>query len=1286
MNPLFSHALGLGLLSTLMGAIGIAVPAQAQLPENTQSSGGDSSNWQTGAVPVAPSADVLSTVDASPQTSLMIAEAVDSVMPVGLDHSSAAGELDGSADNAGADSLGATTGVDSEDRAADRVLPITLPTAIRPETLNDSSESLEAGSDGELANRRENTELFESAPWRHQVPLNPPPTESLEPVTPAAEGAEYTLTVIPEREIQIPANGRSTLTVIGTITNAEGQPIDRDVVVTLSSTAGEFIGADYDTDRGGFQVLARQGQFEATLRSGLDAQQVTIQATADGREVRGLEPNETRQSYPRLLSSTQVTFFTDLRPTLISGVVDLRIGRGGTNLLGSFRDFLSPESLNRDVAVDVQAGIFGTGSIGDWLFTGAYNSQRGLNDRCDGGSLYRDVQFCDQTYAVYGDSSTTNFLTPSTDSLYLRFQRDSLAPDASPDYFMWGDYGTQEFAGASQNYTATVRELHGFKGNFTFGNGLQITALYGDNVRPFQRDTIAPDGTSGYYFLSRRLLLRGSENVFIETEEINRPGTVISREPLYRGVDYEIDYDRGTLLFRQPISAIDLNPLGTTLVRRIVATYQVDDPNNRGSLYAGRLQYRPSGDGGLLVGATLLTEDQGIQDFTLYGFDLLLPLGDEGQIVGEFARSSNSASAVSNRGNAYRLEIAGSPFSGVTGQAYYRSTDTGFSNTATSSFRPGQTRWGAQVLAQVGEQTQLRALVDQESNFGPTPAVETTAAGLLQPGLNPNLGPNVDNTLTEFRGGVIQQFGSATLGIDYVNRNRTDRIGAQAASSSQVVSRFNLPITGTLNFLAQSEINLAESDPLYPTRNTVGLEWALQPGVSLRLAQQFISGGQGPSSITSLDSIVSYDLDDNTTLTNRYSLLGGYNGITGQGAVGLNHRLVLAPGLRATVGFERIFGDAFNLTGAGQQFAQPFAVGSGGSALGLQASTTYSVGLEYTDNPNWQASGRVEYRDSPGSSNLVLGAAAAGRFTEALTGLARFELGNFANQTITDQLGNSSNLRLGLAYRNPYSDTFNGLFSYEFRNNPSSTPDNIVFGNRGESQDHTLALEGIYAPNWQWEFYGKYALRYSTANLAQDLGVSNSIHLAQFRANYRFAYRWDVGGEVRWIGQPTIGYNETGFAVEAGYYLTPDIRLGLGYSFGRANDGSFIGGGGFRSASGPYFGITAKVNQLFNGFGVQPISPPQQQDSYVDSVQAEAVPEELPSTQSLDQVLPNESSRSPVDGADRQSRLWLDGEFLTADFSNIEVLNLDFLNPEFLNMEEPPEVVPAMSAVPGGEQ
>ncbi|TVQ09205.1 MAG: TonB-dependent receptor [Leptolyngbya sp. DLM2.Bin27] len=1170
-----SRSLGLGLLSTLTGALGVMLPSQAA-PEalgraaDLDISGSQGAAVDTVTLPLpesAPAAIDRSLVPGTPPSDPFTDPFTEQSSPW--------------------------------DRPEQAIAEATiLPLGYLPE-VSEAGLGLPTTA-LPLANRRENSELFEFTFDGDQLPLSPPPTQPLRPVVPQPEAMAYRLTLTPAREVQIPANGRSALTLVGAVTTAAGQPLDGDVVVTLTSSAGEFIGADYDRDRAGFQVLARRGQFEAQLRSTLDAQPATVRATIDTLTLREFDPT-LRPGYPALEATTQVSFFTDLRPTIISGVVDFRVGRGGTNLLGSFRDFLNPDSLNQDVEVSFTTGLFATGAVGDWLFTGAYNNTRGLNDRCDGRSLYRDLQACDQIYPVYGDSSTTAFLTPSIDSLYLRFQRDSLVPDAGPDYFMWGDYGTQEFAGRSQQFTATVRELHGFKGNYTFGNGLQLTALYGDNVRPFQRDTIAPDGTSGYYFLSRRLVLRGSENVFIEAEEFNRPGTVLERTPLYRGADYDIDYDRGTLRFRQPVRAIDINPLGTTLVRRIVVTYQVEDASVRGSLYAGRLQYQPGGESGGLVGASLLSENQGAQDFTLYGVDFLWPLGDRGEITGEFARSTFNAGTVNNEGNAYRIELSGTPLAGVTGQAYYRATDSGFNNSATSTFRPGQTRWGGQVQAQIGPQTQLRALVDQERNLGSATAIQTSAAGMLRPGQTAIQGGVVDNTLTELRAGIAQQLGSATLGIDFVNRNRDDRVNNTSTNANQLVSRLNLPLTATLNALAQSELNLGTTDPLYPTRNTVGLEWAVQPGVSLRLAQQFLSGGTGPSSITSLDTLVDYELDDNTTLTNRYSLLGGYNGITGQGAIGLNHRLVLAPGLRANFGFERIFGDGFNLTGAGQPFAQPFAVGQGGtSALGLQAATVYSVGLEYTDNPDWQASGRLEYRDSPGSNNLVLGAAAAGRLTDSLTGLARFDLGNFANQTLTDQLGNSSTLRLGLAYRNPVSDQFNGLLSYQYRQNPSSTPDSLLQGTSSEARDHTLALEGIYAPNYQWEFYGKYALRASSVNLADNFGFSNSIHLAQLRATYRFAFRWDVGGEVRYVGQPVIGYNETGFALEAGYYLTPDVRLGLGYSFGAANDGSFIGGGGYRSASGPYFGITAKVNQLFNRFGVQPVSPPQQQDSYVD--------------------------------------------------------------------------------------
>ncbi|NEQ31611.1 MAG: TonB-dependent receptor [Leptolyngbya sp. SIO4C5] len=1105
----------------------------------------------------------------------------------------------------------------------------------RPETTAAALRELSAAAEADFSARPvvADTEP-ETTPLVVQTP-DEPANEAIEPVifnepgteTPFADVVDEFPSPLLEAETElqirlraaeqptVPANGRSLLPLEGQISGPDGEPIERDVVVTLTASAGEFVGADYNRDRAGFQVLARQGQFQAQLRSTLEAQQVQLRAAADGLEARGLDPDEVSQSYPELATYTYVQFTTDLRPSLVSGVIDLRIGPGATDFWGSFRDFLNPGDIDDDFEIDLDTSLFAIGSFGEWQFTGAFNSDRALNERCDGSnSLFRDVQFCEQTYPVYGDSSSNDFLTPSTDSFYVRFQRDSEIPGAEPDYFMWGDFNTQELNRPSQTFTGITRQLHGFKGNYTFGNGFQLTALYANNIRAFQRDAIAPDGTSGFYFLSRRLVLRGSENVFLEVEELNRPGTVLERRPLYRGSDYDIDYDRGTLLFRQPVYATEVNTLGDILVRRIIVTYQVDNPNDGdGNLYAGRLQY--TFNTGLSaedswLGATAVIEDQGIRDFTLFGFDALLPLGDSGELVAEIARSTFDVGAADDSaGNAYRFEAVGDITNGIRARAYLSAADSGFTNTATTSFRPGQTRWGGELAARLSPDTVLAFQIDQEDNEGRAPQVLNSVNDLFSPGRETVLGDRVDNRLTTFRAGIQQQLGSAVLGFDWIHRDREDKIANTDAVTDQLVSRFTLPITSDLRFLAQGELNLSDDeDPLYPDRTRIGLEWQVQPGVTMTLSQQFAFSGEEPRSITRLDTNARYELDDNTSLTQRYSLLGGFNGVTGQGAIGLNHRLILAPGLRGTLGFERIYGDAFNLTGSGRQFAQPFAVGQNNTALGLQSSTAFSAGLEYTDNPDFQASARIEHRssDDGGDSNTVLTAAVGGRVTPALTTLFRYRQANYANQLITDELDDSVSLKLGLAYRNPVSDVFNGLLSYEYRRNPATTPNTILFGAGDDAKDHTLALEGIYAPSWRWEFYSKYALRYSAATLADDFEYSNAIHLGQIRATHRFAYRWDITGEARWIGQPRVSYNEIGFAAELGYYLTPDLRLGVGYSFGEANDNSFVGGGGYRSQSGPYLGITFKVNELFNDFGLQMVSPPQQQESYVDSAAAEA--------------------------------------------------------------------------------
>ncbi|MBW4488713.1 MAG: OprO/OprP family phosphate-selective porin [Trichocoleus desertorum ATA4-8-CV12] len=1092
------------------------------------------------------------------------------------------------------------------------------PTVVAPV----SSVALPSTTSSLTAQAPENSQESQS-PEASEAPTNNNPTsgntETTAPTLPAArisQSRTIRLEISPVDDPRVVADGRSTVTLQGRLLNQQGELLSVNAIATLTASAGQFVGADQDPDRLGFQVVVQQGQFTAQLQSTLEAQKVRVRAAVDLEdESDSSAPTETllqpsggiatpTGQIEEIEAYTQVEFITNLRPSLVTGSVNLRIGPGGTDFYDSFRDFLDPELLDDDTRVDVNAAVFGIGAVGEWLFTGAYNSQRSLNETCDGTNrLFRDIQFCEQNYPVYGDSSTSTYLTPSTDSVYLRFERTSPVAGAEPDYGMWGDYNTLEFARTSQLFTATNRQLHGFKGNYNLGN-LQATLLYGNNIQGFQRDTLVPDGTSGYYFLSRRLVIPGSENVFLETEEINRPGTVLERKALNRGPDYEIDYDRGSLIFRRPILAVELNPLGQSLVRRIVITYQHETAGDGDTnLYAGRLQYNFSRkfDRESWTGFSYLREDQGAQDFELYGLDFFFPLGTDGQLMGEVARSSYDSLFRGNlTGSAYRLELSGKITSAIAGQAYYRSVDEGFNNNATVSFTPGQTRYGAALATALSDTTKLSFLFDRETNYGIAPLVRTTIPDLFNPAPEPIPGSAVNNTLTTFSAGVQQKLGSADLSLEWVNRDREDRATPELfeGDASQLVSRFALPLTESLTFKAQNELNLGEIDPLYPDRTTFGLDWAAYPGVTVRLAHQLSSGGLlGDTSITSLDTILEHYLSENTSITGRYSVLSGFNGFTGQGAVGLNHRWAIAPGLRLNLSYEHIFSNLLGRTAAGERFAQPFATGQGAAALGLLSGDSYGVGLEYTDNPNFKASARFEHRTSSAGSNTVISAAAAGKVSPALTALARYQQASASNQLLA-VLGDTANFKLGLAYRDPRSDRFNALLRYEYRLNPATSPETFLFGRRDDdATDHLFAAEAIYAPDWRWEFYGKYALRNSTSYRAQDLSNTNTISLAQLRTTYRLGYRMDVAGEVRWLTQPATDYSELGWVVEAGYYLTPNLRLAAGYSFGDVDDRDFNGD---RSRGGLYLGLNLKLNELFDGFGLQKTTPRQQQESQVN--------------------------------------------------------------------------------------
>ena len=969
-------------------------------------------------------------------------------------------------------------------------------------------------------------------------------------------------------EAHIPADGNSIATVKGQFVDKEGATAIWNEIVTLNSSEGKFVGTDLDPDRPGFQVRTNEGEFAASLQAGYDAEKVTIKA-----EARELE------------AYTQIQFKNTLRSQpLLTGFAKLRLGAGGTDYYDNFRDFL-PLDEDNSTTVDFDSAAFITGSLGRWTYTGAYNSDRPLNEDSRGENrLFRSYSSTEEQYPIYGDSSTTEVVTPSIDRVYFRLERNSKVELADTDYFMWGDYNTEEFATEAQEFSAISRQLHGFKSNYNLG-GLQLNALYANSLEGFQRDTIAPDGTSGFYFLSRRLLVPGSEDVYVELTPLNDPGNVVARESLSLNIDYEIDYDRGTLLFKDPVNKTRVDADGNILTQQIIVTYQFESEASDSDLFAGRVRYHfdRNFDHPIWLGGTYINEDREDQDFELYGFDALISLGSWGVVSGEYAKSENQTIFADANGSAYRFEGEVKFSQNILGKAYYRQADAGFANNATLSFVPGQIRYGSELTAKVARNTSLRFLYERQENDGVAPRPLNEFEDFLDLETDSVPGSTVDNSLSTITAGVQQRFGEADLSLDLTHRDRQDDTTTSSldSTSTQLRSRFSIPIINKLNFHALSDLTISDNtDSVFSDRLGVGLDYEFYSGLSLVLNHQwFTRGSQAGEALTTLGIQGEYEPWANATLTGKYGITNGVAGINNTGSIGMQQKIPLTAGLDLDLNYERTFND-FDRDGTGRQFARPFGVGQSASALGFESGSTYSVGLSYSDNPNFTASAKYQYSNGESGSNTVISGDVTGKLNNSLTSLFSYNQASSANQTF--DIGTTRDIRLGLAYRNPKQDKFNALLRYEYEENGGLIPETILLGDGTGSKDHLFAGEIIYAPNWRWEFYSKLAYRNSRTFVANDFVSKSNITLGQFRTTYRLNYHMDLVGEARGIWQPSADYTESGFLLEAGYYLSPELRLSAGYVFGSADDEDFTG---TRSAGGPYFGMTVKLNGLLDGFG-----------------------------------------------------------------------------------------------------
>lgn len=265
----------------------------------------------------------------------------------------------------------------------------------------------------------------------------------------------------------------------------------------------------------------------------------------------------------------------------------------------------------------------------------------------------------DRFYPTAGDSSVEVFGADRQGPVYARV-------DGPWGFALYGDFAT----GFDRTELARYdRRLPGTAARVRRGP-VVLEAFAASTDQRVARDLFEPDGTSGPYLLTKRPVVARSESVVIETRDRIRTDEVISRRVLRPDLDYALDSDAGTILFRGPVAPFDrdLQPV------RVVVVYEVRDGGEEVGAGGVRVAYRRGER--VEAGVSAVQERREGEDFGLYGADLVFRPRPGTHLRAEVAASDDGgvgATAVAVEGSS-RLER------GVTLEAAYRDIPAEFSN------------------------------------------------------------------------------------------------------------------------------------------------------------------------------------------------------------------------------------------------------------------------------------------------------------------------------------------------------------------------------------------------------------------------------------------------------------------------------------------------------------------------------------------------------------------------------------------------------------------------------
>ncbi len=798
-------------------------------------------------------------------------------------------------------------------------------------------------------------------------------------------------------------------------------------------------------------------------------------------------------------------------------LVGIAEGTAAWNTIRGNMETASAADREEGFEQDGRVAFFAKGRIkGDFLLTMAYDSAREKQAARD---RIRGAIEPDRYYLLYGDGTEQRFEAATQGKLYLKIERRQFVA-------LFGDFDTGFTVTELTRYN---RSLSGLRSDFG-GDRVQVSGFAARTDTGLVQDELPGDGTSGLYRLSRSPIVIGSDKLRIEVRDRFEITRVVESRELSRFIDYDLDYERGTIFFKQPVPSRDL-ALNHVF---IVADYEVrtggDDETAAGVRVAGKLA-----DDRLEIGASAIFEGAAAGDTRVVASDLTWRVTPGTRVRAEVARAQSDDLARPESSTAWLVE--GKHVSEkLEARAWAREIDDGFGVGQQLTADTGTRSGGVDARYKFNDQFYLSGEVQHQT------VLASDAKRLL-----------VGTDLRMHRG--IYNAGAGLRHVADEDASGDERVSDQAFVTASVDFFEGL---FTLRGTADATLGGNDASVDYPARSVIGLDYRLNGDTSLFVEYERSEGDQIEADVTRFG--VRTRPWERTQVNSSISTQATEYGPRTFANFGLTQGFEWREHWAFDVGVDQ----TNTLRGPDLEPLNPNAPLASGSMT--EDFFAAFVGASYR-RELWQFTSRLEHRNADTEERW---SSTTGWYREPIEGHAMsVSLQAFDASALSGE-ATSAVGRFAWAFRPDSSkwivfDRFEMKYDEELRGPMAS--------------DSARIVNNLHA-NWQLNPKLQLGLQYGARYVASTFdgdkyaGISD---IAGFDLRRQLSRRFDLGvhGAVLHSWESDLMDYSTGFDV--GVTLARNMWVSLGYNFAGFRDDDFSASR--HTAQGPYLKIRIKADQ-----------------------------------------------------------------------------------------------------------